>query len=107
MLETIVNNQFIPTHHVNGEFVDKPDFFWTIELKRNFEIYFKTKKLLVMSLDENKIFYVHNWKSSKQMWDTLEMINMVSLGVEHEKMNTRGEEVIKQIYPSTVLFNEL
>lgn len=42
----IIQCLFIPTHHINGEVVNKLDFLWTKEEKRKFEIYFKTKKIL-------------------------------------------------------------
>lgn len=51
--EIIINGLFIPTHRINGEVVDKLYFLWTEEEKSKFEIYFKTKNFLVMSLDEN------------------------------------------------------
>ena len=59
-METIINGQFIPTHTMNGEAVDKLDFFWTIKEKRKFEIDFKIKSFLVMTLDDNQLFYFHN-----------------------------------------------
>lgn len=59
-METIINGQFIPTHIMNGEAVGKPGFFWTIKEKRKFEIDFKIKSFLVMTLDDNQLFYFHN-----------------------------------------------
>lgn len=41
--ETIINGQFIPAHHVNDKVIDKTDFLWTKEDKRNFELDFKAK----------------------------------------------------------------
>lgn len=45
-----------------------------------------------MSLDDNKIYDVHHYKTSKEMWDTLEFIYKVSPSIERKKMNTRGKE---------------
>lgn len=45
-----------------------------------------------MYLDDNQFFYVHKCKSTKKMWNTVEMIYEVSPSVEQERMNTRGEE---------------
>ena len=36
--ETIISCPFVPTQHVNDEVVDKPDFVWTMQDKRKFEI---------------------------------------------------------------------
>lgn len=51
---------FFPTHHVNGEVVDKPNFLWIEKDKRKFRIDFKSKNFLVMYLNENKFFCVLN-----------------------------------------------
>lgn len=51
--ETITNGPFIPTYHINGEVVDKPDFLWTIKEKIKFEIDLKINNFLVVSLDDN------------------------------------------------------
>lgn len=40
-METIINDPFIPAHHINGKVVDKPYLLWIIEEKSNFEIDFK------------------------------------------------------------------
>lgn len=57
-----------------------------------FEIDFETETFLVISLDDSQFFYVHNWKSAKEMWETLEMIYGISLNIKQERMKTRGEE---------------
>lgn len=87
-MKTIINTPFIPTYQVNRKLVDKSDSLRTEEEKRNF----KTKNVIVMSLDDSKFFYVHNCKTTKEMWDNIEMINEVSPSVEQEEMNTRGEK---------------
>lgn len=69
--KTIINGPFIPIYQVNGEVVDRPYFLWTEEEKRNFEIDFETDSLIVMSLDDSKLFYVHNRKTTKGVCDTL------------------------------------
>lgn len=55
MWETIVNDLFISTHQVNDEVVYKPNSLWTKEEKRKFEIDFKTKNFMIMSLDDIKL----------------------------------------------------
>lgn len=45
-----------------------------------------------MSLNENQIFYVLNYNSSKKICDTLELIYGVFQSIEQERMNTRGKE---------------
>lgn len=52
-----MNCPFIPTYQIDGEVVDNPDSLWTVEEKRKFEIDFKTKFFIVMSLDD-KNFYI-------------------------------------------------
>ena len=44
------------------------------EKKRKLEIDFKTKNFITTSLDDSKIYYVHHFKTTKKMWDTLEII---------------------------------
>lgn len=60
--------------------------------KRELEIDFKTKRFIVMSLDDIKSFYIHNFKTAKEMWDTLEMMCVASLSIEKEEMNIQGED---------------
>lgn len=31
-----------------------------------------------MSLEDNQLFYVHNYNCVKEMWDTLEMVHGIS-----------------------------
>lgn len=90
--ETIMNGPFIHAYQVNGEVVNKPYFLWTEEEKRKFEINFKTKSFIIMSLDGNKFFRVNHCKIAKEKWNTLEMIYRVSSSIEQEEMDTQGEE---------------
>lgn len=78
--EVVDNNYFLRTltHHINGLVVDNNYFLWTVEAKRKFKINFKTKNFLVMYLDDKQLLYVYNWKSAKEICDTLEMIYGVS-----------------------------
>lgn len=48
------------THYINGEVVDKPNFLWTKEDKRNFKLDFKATNFFIMSLGENQFLYVLN-----------------------------------------------
>lgn len=45
-----------------------------------------------MSLDENQFFNVHTYNSTKEIWDTLEIIHEVSPSIKQEETNTRGKE---------------
>lgn len=90
--ETIINNQFIPTHKVNDEAVDKPNSLWKNKENRKFEIDFKTKNFIAMSLNDSKFHYVYRCQTTKEIWDSLEMIYRVSPSIKQEKMNTRGKE---------------
>lgn len=45
-----------------------------------------------MFLNFNKLLYVYNFNSAKEMWDTLEMSYKVSPSIEQERMNTRDKE---------------
>lgn len=90
--ETMINGLFIPNHQVNGKLVDKPNSFWTKEENRKSVIDFKTKRFITMSLDYSKFYYVHPFNTAKEICDTLEIVNGVSLSIEQEKMNTRGGE---------------
>lgn len=54
---------------------------------RKFEIDFKTKSFITMSLYDSKLHYVHHCQTSKEMWDTLKMIYGFSPSIKHEKMN--------------------
>lgn len=92
LCETIINTLFLSTHLINDKVVDKSNFLWTTKEKRKFEIHFKTKNLLTMSLDEIELFYVHNCNSTKEMWNTFEMISEVSPSIKQDIMNTRDEE---------------
>lgn len=89
---TIIYSTFIPTHYTNGEVVDKPNCFQTIEENRKFEIDLKNKNFLDISLDDNQLFYVHNCNFAKEMWNTPEMIYGISPNIELQRMNTRGEK---------------
>lgn len=60
--------------------------------RKKLEIYFKTKNFLIISLDDIKLYHVHLFKTSKEMWYTLEMIYGVSPSIEQKKMNTQGKE---------------
>ena len=62
-----INDMFIPTYQVNGKVVDKLDSLWTKEEKRKFDIDFKTKSFIKMSLDDSKFFYVHQWKTANKI----------------------------------------
>lgn len=53
--KTIINGLFIPTHHINREVVDKPNFIWTIMEKRKSKNDFKTNNFLVISLDDSQL----------------------------------------------------
>lgn len=86
--ETLINMPFINIHQIDEEVLDKSYFLWTVEENRKFEIGFKTNKFLVTSLDDSKLFYVYNFKTAKEMWDTIEMIYRVSSSFEQEEMNT-------------------
>lgn len=44
--KTIFKCPFIPTHQINDEVVDKPNFLWTKEEKTKFKIHFKTKSFI-------------------------------------------------------------
>lgn len=91
--KTIINVLFISTYQVNGEVVNKLGYLWTKEEKRIFEIDFKTKSFIVTSLYDSIFFNVHDCKTAKEIWDTLEMIYGASPSIEHEEINRRGEEV--------------
>lgn len=45
-----------------------------------------------MSLDDSKLYYVHRYKTTNEIWDTLEMVYRALLNTEEEKMNTRDEK---------------
>lgn len=90
--KTIINGSSIPTHYVNGEVVDKPSFLWTEEAKRKFEIDFKNKNFLVMSLNKSQFLYILNCNSPKKMQNTLEKKYGVSPSFEQERMNAQGDE---------------
>lgn len=68
--------------------VDKPDFVWIMEKNIKFEIDFQIKNFVVISFNDNQFLYDHNFKSTKEMWDTLEMIYGVSPCIKQDKMNT-------------------
>lgn len=65
--EILINGPFIPTHHINSEVVDKLNFLWTVEKMGKFKIYFKANNFLLISLDDRKLLYVYNYKSSKEI----------------------------------------
>lgn len=65
--KTIIDDSFIPNHQINGEVKDKPDFLQTVEENKNFEIDFKTRNSLAISLDVSKLLYVYNCKCAKEM----------------------------------------
>lgn len=90
--KTIINYLFIPNHQIDGEELDKPDYLQIIEEKIKFEIDFKAKNFLVMTLDDSKLCYTHRCKTSKEIWDTLEMIYVVLPSNKQEEMNIRVEE---------------
>lgn len=45
-----------------------------------------------MSQYDIKFHYIHHCQTSKEIWDTLEMIYGTSLSIEQENMNIRGGE---------------
>ena len=92
MWESIIKGPLIPKHQIEGEIVDKFDSLWTVEEKRKYEIDFKAKNFLVMTLDDSKLLYIYNCKTTKEIWDTLEMIYGVSPSIEQEEMNIRGKK---------------
>lgn len=53
----LINCAFIHTYQVNGKVVDKPDSLCTKEETKKFEIDYKTKSFITMSLDESKFYY--------------------------------------------------
>lgn len=91
--ETLINDMLIPTHRIVRQVVDKLNFLWTVAKKRNFEFDFKTKNFLVMSLNDSKVLYVYNCKSSEEIWDTLKIIYGVSSSVEQEKWTHEARKI--------------
>lgn len=53
-----------------------------------FEIDFKVKNILAISLNENQFLYFFNYNSDKKMWDILEIIYGVSSNIKEEGINT-------------------
>lgn len=54
--ETIIIGRFILSHQIDGEVVEKLDSLWIVEEKRKFQIDLKIKNVLIMSLDDSKLF---------------------------------------------------
>lgn len=105
--ETIINDVFIPTHQIDGEVVDKPDSLWTVKEKIKIKMDFKDNNFLVMTLDDIELLYIYNYKTAKEIWNTLEMIYGVSPSIDQEKINIQYEEGEGLFHMCTVNFRNV
>lgn len=48
----------------------------------------QSQKFIVMTLDDRKLLYVYRYKTTKEMWDTLEMTYELSPSIKLELINT-------------------
>lgn len=46
-----------------------------------------------MSLDDIKLYDVRHCKPAKEMWDTREVIYIISPSIKREKMNTQAKKI--------------
>lgn len=92
MWDIIINCTFIPTYYINNKVVNKPYFLWTKENDIQIQLDFKTKYLMTSALRTIECHYVFNFISSKEVWDTLEMIHGYFPKIKQERMNIQMEK---------------
>lgn len=71
----IIKGSFIHTYYTNNKVVNTPDNLWTEYVKRKVKLGFKVKHLLMSSLSTKELYFVFNCNSTKEIWNTLEIIH--------------------------------
>ena len=71
--EAIEIGPYIPTMVAGNETIEKPREEWSEEERRLVQYNLKAKHIITSSLGIDEYFRVSNYKSAKDMWDTLQV----------------------------------
>ena len=73
--DAIENGPFIPTFEKDSSVIEKPWSQWTDAESRKAKFDCIAKNIITSALNSDEFFRVSQCKSSKEMWDTLEVIH--------------------------------
>ncbi|XP_020203708.1 uncharacterized protein LOC109789215 [Cajanus cajan] len=94
MLDVVEQGNYIPLDQASNEI---PKAQWSEEQKQRFVLNSKARNALMCALSEEEYTKVHNFRSAKQMWDTLALTYEGSLEVKRNKLSllARNYELFK------------
>jgi len=86
--DPVANGRFQPQVVSNGVAQYKPKANWNDDDKKNVQYNLKARNILIFSLGVNVYHYVSHCKTSKDMWDALEILHEGTDDVKQSKINT-------------------
>jgi len=86
--DPVANGRFQPQVVANGVAQYKPKANWNDDDKKNVQYDLKARNILISSLGVNEYHSVSHCKTSKDMWDALEILHEGTDDVKQSKINT-------------------
>nr|AMK47988.1 hypothetical protein [Lupinus angustifolius] len=90
--ESIVNGPFVPQHLVDDEPKDKPKSLWTDDEHKKVQYNLRAKHIITSTLSYDEFFWVLQWQSAKEMWDTLQVTHEGTSEVKCARLNALTHE---------------
>ena len=90
--EAIEIEPYIPTMVAGNTTIEKPRKKWSEKEKRLVQYNLKAKNIITYALGIDEYFRVSNYKSAKDMWDTLQVTYVGTTYVKRSRINTLTHE---------------
>ena len=87
-MDVVANGRFQPQVVANGVAPDKPKADWSGDDKKKVQDDLKARNVLISSLGVNEYHSVSHCKTSKDMWDAMEILHEGIDDVKQSKINT-------------------
>ena len=90
--DAIENDHFIPKLEKDGVSIEKPWSQWTDAKNKRAKFDCNAKSIITSALNSNEFFRVSQCRSSKEMWDTLEVTHKGTNNVKRARKHTLIQE---------------
>ena len=90
--DAIENGPFVPKFEKDGSFIEKPWSQWTDSESKKAKFDCIAKNIITSALNSDEFFRVSQCKSSKEMWDTLEVTHEGTNEVKRARKHTLIQE---------------
>jgi hypothetical protein len=86
--DIIESGPLVPEYLVGEEIKSKPRSLWTDNEKKQVQLDFNAKNILISALGKDEFYRVSQCKSSKEIWETLQVTHEGTNEVKRARLNT-------------------